>query len=498
MKKVIYLILIAFFATNIYSQIPQTISWQGILQDADAKNLSGTYSLTVKLFDVASGGAALWSESHSNVAIADGLVNLTLGSVTPFGVNFDDEYWLEITIDSGTPLQRIKLSSVPYSLYSAKTNSVIQNDSLVLKDALGVTRMVLNPNTGTFKMMNNDTVWYDIVINSPASSTVKNADGTTTVTSNGGDNITVYRADGNIESEYAKSSITMFDEKQIREEKISYNDNNTPYITNVKETTIDELGEPWIMEKTTIFDADGNEILNELYVFAKGESKRVYGLTNDEILFEFKLLGGNEPEVKQSITKNNVEIASTKYREHNGKGQVITKGEHNVVGEQYISENNWVSGNSYIAGNQNVHGNQFVVGNLNVAGTKNFMIDHPDDPENKYLYHSCIESNEVLNKYSGVTTTDEHGNAIVELPEYFEKINRNFRYQLTVIGQFAQAIISREIIGNVFEISTNIPNVKVSWEITAERYDDYMKKNPFKHVKSKNEVQKIDYFYINK
>ena len=128
MKKCTFFAVILLCIISAYSQIPQTISWQGILQDVDAKNLSGTYSLTVKLFDVASGGTALWSETHSDVVIADGLVNLTLGSVTPFSVNFDDEYWLEITVGNGTPLSRIKLSSVPYSMHSKTAESVNETD----------------------------------------------------------------------------------------------------------------------------------------------------------------------------------------------------------------------------------------------------------------------------------------------------------------------------------------------------------------------------------
>jgi hypothetical protein len=84
-------------------------------------------------------------------------------------------------------------------------------------------------------------------------------------------------------------------------------------------------------------------------------------------------------------------------------------------------------------------------GDLDVSGNKNFRIDHPLDPDNFYLYHSCIESNEVLNQYSGNAVTDGNGIAEVTLPDYFAEINTDFRYQLTVIGQFAQAIILNEI-----------------------------------------------------
>ena len=115
-----------------------------------------------------------------------------------------------------------------------------------------------------------------------------------------------------------------------------------------------------------------------------------------------------------------------------------------------------------------------VGGNFTATGVKAFTIDHPLDPENKILRHFSIESNEVLNIYSGNAKTDANGKATVKLPDYFGTINKDFRYQLTVIGTFAQAIISKKISDNQFEISTNQPNVEVSWEVKGVRNDPYM------------------------
>jgi len=120
-----------------------------------------------------------------------------------------------------------------------------------------------------------------------------------------------------------------------------------------------------------------------------------------------------------------------------------------------------------------------VNGDFTATGAKMFTIDHPLDPENKMLRHFAVESNEVMNSYSGNITTDASGKAVVQLPDYFESINKDFRYQLTVIGSFAQAIISKKISNNRFEIATNQPNIEVSWEIKGVRNDAYMQ-NEFK------------------
>ena len=60
------------------------------------------------------------------------------------------------------------------------------------------------------------------------------------------------------------------------------------------------------------------------------------------------------------------------------------------------------------------------------------------DPANKYLYHSFVESPDMMNVYNGNVVTDKRGMATVVLPEYFEALNSDFRYQLTVIGRFAR------------------------------------------------------------
>ncbi len=111
--------------------------------------------------------------------------------------------------------------------------------------------------------------------------------------------------------------------------------------------------------------------------------------------------------------------------------------------------------------------------NLLYKGGGGFRIDHPLDPENKYLSHSFVESPDMLNVYNGNVTTDDDGNASVVLPDYFEDLNQDFRYQLTVIGQFAQAIVAEEISNNQFTIKTDRANVKVSWQITGVRKDPF-------------------------
>jgi hypothetical protein len=122
------------------------------------------------------------------------------------------------------------------------------------------------------------------------------------------------------------------------------------------------------------------------------------------------------------------------------------------------------------------------IGDVSVSGmlTKgggSFKIDHPLDPANKMLSHSFVESPDMMNIYNGNISTDANGEATVVLPAYFAALNRDFRYQLTVIGQFAQAIVASEISDNRFQIRTDKPSVKVSWQVTGIRQDAWANKN---------------------
>ena len=139
-------------------------------------------------------------------------------------------------------------------------------------------------------------------------------------------------------------------------------------------------------------------------------------------------------------------------------------------------------------------------GNLNVtgsitAGVKDFKIDHPLDPANKYLVHASVESSEMKNIYDGVVTTDAQGTAMVQLPDWFEALNTDFRYQLTVVGQFAQAIVGHKIENHQFQIKTNAPNIEVSWQVTGVRQDAYAKAHPLAVEEEKD--AKLKGFYIH-
>ncbi len=167
-----------------------------------------------------------------------------------------------------------------------------------------------------------------------------------------------------------------------------------------------------------------------------------------------------------------------------GKGIYVKVNSEHSSSNAILAE--WGGGSSYAG---------YFIGRTHIAGTLSksagsFKIDHPQDSANKYLSHSFVESPDMMNIYNGNVVTDNQGNAIVKLPEYFESLNIDFRYQLTVIGEFAQAIISKEIYNNQFEIRSDKPGIKVSWQVTGVRNDPYARENRIK-VEENKETENI-------
>lgn len=132
----------------------------------------------------------------------------------------------------------------------------------------------------------------------------------------------------------------------------------------------------------------------------------------------------------------------------------------------------------YFNGNVSVYGNIGASGSV-TGSVKNFRIDHPLDPANKYLYHASVESSEMMNIYSGNAILDASGSATIRLPEWFEALNTDFRYQLTAIGASAPGLyVAQEVANHQFAIAGGAPGVKVSWQVTAVRHDAYAAAHP--------------------
>ena len=116
---VFFFFLFSFFFC-LDAQIPQTLSYQGVLKDTGGMNVpNGDYQLTFNLYPVQTERLAIWTEVQT-VTVTDGIFNVILGSVNPLNVAFDAPYFLGVTVGTGSELPLIPLTSSAYSL-TAKT-----------------------------------------------------------------------------------------------------------------------------------------------------------------------------------------------------------------------------------------------------------------------------------------------------------------------------------------------------------------------------------------
>lgn len=154
-----------------------------------------------------------------------------------------------------------------------------------------------------------------------------------------------------------------------------------------------------------------------------------------------------------------------------------------------------VNSSGTFGSNVTINGNLSVSGNLSKGGGS-FKIDDPIDPANKTLSHSFVESPDMMNIYNGLVRLDARGEAWVELPQYFEALNRDFRYQLTSVGAPQPRLyIASEVKGNRFKIAGGKANAKVSWQVTGIRQDAWANAHRIPNEEEKPLEKRGTYLY---
>ncbi len=112
------LIFLVLLSASCYADVPQVISFQGRIVDANGQPLAdGNYSMTFKIWDALAAGSQLWTETQGTVSVTNGLFSVLLGSVTSLSsLTFNQDYWLEITVGASTYSPRQRITSSAFAL----------------------------------------------------------------------------------------------------------------------------------------------------------------------------------------------------------------------------------------------------------------------------------------------------------------------------------------------------------------------------------------------
>lgn len=142
MKKIAIMLVLLWPAAA--GAVPTTINFTGRLTTSTGP-VTGAINLTLKLYDVATGGTPLWSEIHGNVGADSGLVFVDAGSLTTLDETIFDgrRLFMEVTVGTETLAPRLAINSVPYAL-----RTTVATNAELLGTSIGPGDVVTSVNAG--------------------------------------------------------------------------------------------------------------------------------------------------------------------------------------------------------------------------------------------------------------------------------------------------------------------------------------------------------------
>jgi hypothetical protein len=459
MKATIFLaglLFAVFFLVSLsYSQVPQMINYQGTLTDDAGNPLDGNYDMTFSIWDALAGPDQLWDETQNGVPVENGVFNVLLGSVEliPLDVFNGDIRFLEITIADDPPMvPRREIVSVAYafrSLFAQQADDAFYFDENA--DFAGISDAVIGfsyPQDTPFDRRLRITAGRDDgqdVGNSQGACVDLHGNNWPFGDKNGDLDLVagegVYGARGDITFWTGSPGAERM--RITHQGKVGIGTTNPTDPLYVYQSNTSGRAACFMSENTSDHDAVG------ILVSADASNSPSGNAGAATFWAKASENGGHATGVYSYAMAEGVDIARAFYG-HARLG--------NTASFEYAF---YGDGDGYFSGY------------LYKAGG-GFKIDHPMDPENKYLYHSFVESPDMMNVYDGNVMLDGNGEATVELPDYFEAVNKDFRYQLTAIGAPGPNLyIAEEISDNRFKLAGGEPGMKVSWQVTGIRKDPF-------------------------
>jgi hypothetical protein len=426
--------------------VPRLVSYSGKIADAQGKAAAGVSGVTFSIYKEQEGGAPLWIETQNVQVDKSGRYTAQLGASKPTGLPLDlfatgEARWLAVRVEGQQEQSRTLLLSVPYALKAMDAETLGGKPASAFLQAMQAAGENGGPDRGQAAKL-PPTVHGTGTAGALPMWTAKNTIANSALTQDSSGRITT---SGDLSFGFAFAQGVQAISPNPGAALVGVSNVSVGNSVGVAGAVSSDLGIGVYGQST---GASGQGV--------RGDT---FGTTN--------IAAGVQG------TAHGPGVGVFGINDHDGYG---VTGATSTPGAAGVGAFNSSTGDALFAFNKSggfagfFEGNVAVDGNLSKAGGS-FKIDHPLDPANKYLYHSFVESPEMKNIYDGTVTTDSDGIAIVTMPDWFEALNRDFRYQLTAMGQFAQAIVASKMANRQFTIKTDKPNVEVSWQVTGVRHD---------------------------
>jgi hypothetical protein len=484
MKKIYSLLAAVLISATIFAQSPQKMTYQAVVRDASNALVSGTaVGMRISILQGSATGTAVYVELQFPTSNTNGLVTLEIGNGavvtgTFASINWaNGPYFIKTETDptggvAYTITGTSQLLSVPYALYAASSGNIPTNVSSFTNDAGYLTAEVDGSTTNEIQNLSV----------SGSTLTISGGNSVTLPSSSGG---------GTLDAAYDFGGAGAGRTITVDAGEVSLTTNSPSGIALRTENTNTGVG---IIANVT----NASNTFSAIQASTNSSSSTTSAILGNSSGAAWGISGQ-----VQSTATAQAGIYGSNLRTGGGHG-VMGIGYNGVVGQTNYSSGYAMYGENFDAiaplgdgvgvagrGYYGVFGEDryaggaagafgvYSNGNFGATGTKAFNIDHPKDPENKFLRHFSIESDEVLNVYRGTIVFDANGEAVVTLPDYFSDINRNVSYQLTPIGAFMPLFVKEKVNGsNQFIVGGGIAGKEVSWAVYSERNDLYMQKNP--------------------
>lgn len=465
---------------------PREIPIMGVLASpAGVPKPAGTYPVVIGLYTAAHAGTLEYSETKSvTVSGGQGLFETLLGDTTPIPTTliFDKRYWVGITVGSDPEMTpRLPLAAVPYALMAEDiADGSVTQTKIALPLGLSASTTSGNTvlsatNTGQgsvltlfskgdpalysrtgaagsgFGLPGTGAIWGDVAGGTGVFGSSSTGQGISGVSNTG------YGAQGTSASGYSgvygsSAHNGIYGETASTGDSGVYGHNSSS-------------GWGVFGGSVTGYGVEGTTGTGYSGVYGTGAHNGLYGETSsvsDSGVYGHN--GGTGNGVTGVSASGDGVYGRTDFDGSFGiVGAVLKYSNGTQVGASIYGQN--FSG---IAGYFN--GSVTVNGMLTKSGGS-FKIDDPLDPANKYLSHSFVESPDMKNVYDGIATLDANGEGTVQLPDWFQALNRDYRYQLTCVGGYAPVYIAEKVAQNRFKIAGGRAGLEVSWQVTGIRQD---------------------------